>query len=43
MLDYEEAECVYCDEHAVIRHQYVGDARCESCGEWQEEDQDDIS
>jgi hypothetical protein len=39
MMDYQEQLCVHCDEHTVIYHQYVADARCESCGEWQEEEE----
>jgi len=40
MMDYQEQPCVHCDEHTVIYHQYVADARCESCGDWQEEEEE---
>lgn len=36
MLDYQDDPCVSCGEITVIYHQYIGDACCESCGEWQE-------
>ena len=40
MMDYQEQPCIHCEKQAVIYHQYIADARCESCGEWQEEDDD---
>jgi len=39
MLDYQEDHCVHCEEQTVVYHQYIGDGCCESCGEWQEEDE----
>jgi len=36
MLDYSDTECIHCQEKTVVYLQYVGDAKCESCGEWQE-------
>jgi len=43
MLDYSEYPCDYCGEHAVIYHQYVGDAYCETCGKWELEDKEEES
>jgi len=37
MMDYSEYPCTNCGEVTVIYHQHIGDACCESCGEWQEE------
>lgn len=34
MLDYEDEPCRHCGALKVIYHQYIGDARCESCGRW---------
>ena len=31
----EPLHCKYCDSEWVVFHQYVGDAVCEECGEWQ--------
>mgnify|MGYP000096471508 FL=1 len=39
-MDYIDEPCVHCEEHTVIYHQYIGDACCESCGEWQTEELD---
>lgn len=33
----EPCECIHCGESSVIFHQYIGDGKCEDCGEWQEE------
>tara|TARA_Y100001938_G_scaffold69677_1_gene96627 strand:- start:223 stop:333 length:111 start_codon:yes stop_codon:yes gene_type:complete len=32
----EYNECVHCGSEWVVYHQYIGDAVCEECGEWQE-------
>ncbi len=42
MLDYSEYSCDYCGEFTVIYHQYICDARCESCGKWEIEDKEAI-
>ena len=39
MMDYQDTPCKYCHELTLIYHQYIGDARCESCGEWQQEEE----
>lgn len=31
----EPCKCIHCDSMAVIFHQYIGDGKCEDCGEWQ--------
>ena len=31
----EPLECRYCGSLEVVYHQYIGDASCEECGEWQ--------
>ena len=40
--DVQEAECnleplncLHCDSTEVTYHQYIGDAYCSDCGEWQ--------
>ena len=40
MMDYENTRCRHCEEQTLIYHQYIGDARCETCGEWQEDEED---
>ena len=36
MMEYQAEPCRHCGAHTAIYHQYIADARCESCGEWQE-------
>lgn len=40
MLDYQSYPCVYCDKATLIYNQYVGDDYCESCGEWQADEEE---
>mgnify|MGYP006969356250 FL=1 len=28
--------CKFCDSDEVVFNQYIGDACCQSCGEWQD-------
>ena len=37
MMDAASEPGRACGEHQVIYHQYIGDACCEGCGEWQDE------
>ena len=39
MLDYEIRACRSCGSHLLIYHQYIGDARCEGCGDWENDNQ----
>lgn len=41
MLDYSEHPCVHCGEHTVVYLQYIADSVCESCGQWELEDDGD--
>lgn len=38
MMDYIEHPCPNCGAHLLIYHQYIGDARCEGCGEWEQDE-----
>jgi len=33
----EPLECIYCNSLEVTFNQYIGDASCANCGEWQTE------
>lgn len=33
----EPLHCKECDSDEVMYHQYIGDAHCENCGQWQSE------
>jgi len=35
MMDYENRPCPHCGSHHLIYNQYIGDSRCETCGEWE--------
>lgn len=37
MMSYEDRACPERGAHLLIYHQYQGDARCEGCGEWEED------
>lgn len=37
MMNYLEEPCPHCGKTLLIYHQYIGDAKCEGCGEWQDE------
>ena len=41
MMDYETEPCGHCGESLVIYHQYIGDGRCEGCGEWRNDEESD--
>ncbi len=34
-INLEPLVCVHCGSHEVTYHQYIGDAHCSECGEWQ--------
>ena len=36
-INLEPLVCVHCGSHEVTYHQYIGDASCDECGEWQTE------
>ena len=36
-INLEPLACVHCGSHEVTYHQYIGDAHCSECGEWQTE------
>jgi len=36
-INLEPIECVHCGSLEVTFHQYIGDAHCSECGEWQTE------
>jgi hypothetical protein len=38
MLEYVPSRCVHCNANTVIYHQYIGDECCETCGQWQQDD-----
>ena len=40
MMEYENTRCRHCEEQTLIYHQYIGDSHCETCGEWQEHEED---
>lgn len=34
-FNLEPIHCVFCDGKEVVFNQYIGDASCQDCGEWQ--------
>jgi len=38
MMEYQDETCLHCGAKTVIYHQYIGDACCETCGKWQDDD-----
>lgn len=40
MLDYTDEPCRYCGEKTVIYHQYIAEECCESCGKWQNDNEE---
>ena len=37
-FNLEPIYCVYCDSTEVTFLQYIGDAHCAACGEWQQKE-----
>ena len=35
-IKLEPIKCLYCESLEVVYNQYIGDATCQDCGEWQE-------
>lgn len=40
MLEYQDRPCPHCSEYTLVYHQYIGDSHCESCGEWETEEEE---
>lgn len=36
-INLEPLHCKFCDSKEVVFNQYINDASCQSCGEWQED------
>ena len=36
-INLSPLHCKFCDSNEVVYHQYIGDASCQNCGEWQDE------
>ena len=41
MMDYQGEPCPHCGEKTAIYHQYIGDAHCETCGNWRDDEDDE--
>lgn len=34
--------CIHCGSNEVVFMQYVGDGKCQSCGEWQTAEEEEV-
>ena len=41
MLDYQDYPCPHCGETTLVYLQGVANAKCESCGEWETDSEEE--